>query len=284
MKTATAVLVLGCLSVGCPRPLTPRPAPVPSPTSMDAALPVDAAPPADAAPDAAIVDAAAPDAPPDDAPTAAPTHSAPRLEYAGGETGVWARGFPALSADGATLLTTVTWHTPGSGARCVVQLRVARTGAVRRTLVLVGPAEAEEVLGGEVPPALEARLRARVATATAALDALQARSLPLVASQEGDDEAEGDDDPPTVATGSGWSLSLRGEQLSVRRGDAGGPVALRARTPRMTEASPRCGGVNTPTMAGFYVVAPDRLLVSVRYHGNDSCWEGPDTWMVVAPR
>ncbi len=246
---------------------------------------MDAATATDVVAEAAMVDAAPATDATDSAATATDVPTAPAgptIAYVPGEESLQVSGFPALSEDGATLITTVSGHAPGTGARLVVQLRDARTGAVRRALVVVSPADSQAMFGGGATPAVEARVRARMAAAMAALQPLHAHALQSVETEQSEQDAPPDTDAVYTGSGAGLSLRVSGGQITLRRGDATGPVVVQRPLPPMAGVEAGCRGVNTPRVETFFPIAANRLLVKVGYVGNDRCWEGPDTWLVLA--
>lgn len=258
------------LALSCAHPNATRTAAIPPP--VDAAQVTVAAP--SPTPDAQnpVADAAVADAPP--APVA------PRLTFveAGGDdhAGPHPEGFPALSADGTTLVTmSGNEQSPSGASRLAVLFLDPHTGATRRQIDIMSSGEAFALLS-DPPAPLTTQVRQRVATASAALEPLHLTALPFV------EATAADEDQVYAGTGAGYTVRTQPPALLiVRRGGADGPVVHRQSLPAMTGAARSCRGVNYPKVRGFYPFAPNGLLVLIGYHGNDTCNEGADFWRVV---
>lgn len=258
--------------------------PMPSPTldarEADADEPAPDAPIADQAP---AVDASPPAIEASATPATPAAPAQPRVTFERSEAAegprFHAEGLPAQSADGRTVAVAVPGVGPMRGSALRVLFLDAVTGHTARAFVAASDRESEQLESEELTAAQVTAYRARAQTISAALDALHAR--PLVATPVDAAECEGctPDDPETrTASVAGWSLRERGGLLTVHRGPSTTRPVARHPLPRMRAG---CRGANAPYLAGLFAVAPERLLLHVEFHGNDSCWEGPGVWQIV---
>jgi hypothetical protein len=209
---------------------------------------------------------------------------APAIAFASADEGTWKMtGLPAVARGGELAVVAMVENDGGRG-NPNLQLEVRdRSDKVIQTIAVMTPNEAETLTTPDrhAKPELQRRIDAanrELAQLHGLHDLVAMHSLDVQKAPSGEPHAE------HLAIGDGFDVDFLRDHLHVFVSNANRPfVNLDTRAWGAKPSDPQlCAGINAPYLGDVaHAKSINLLVVTIRYTGNDSCWEPSDQHHVV---